>query len=754
MKTLLKLSLIYFFFIYQLDAQLPGDHCSDPPILDVNTEYSINNLNTSQFSPGAPIQGHSATGGNVRGFWFRVRIPTNFYATEIRVYNVSNLFDPVIGLKSHCTYSYYPADNGYQYQDQNGYGGSETFHTGLTGPGPNNDGIYHIRIYHYNPNEVPVVSFKIKITGQYQNTGYDLTIYNQSVDNSQPNAGDQIYLSCRQKFTGTCNCNTLNPNPKVGFFLSTNTTYENNNDLFLGEDNSTIGDSDASDPASYTWHIPSNFSPGNYYILFVADYDDQHSEIHEDNNTERVYISIGSGCNGVNITQQPQDATVSNGQSASFSVSVTGTPPFSYQWTKNNYNIPGATNSTYTTPPLSLSDNGNQYRCKITNCNGTVTSNAATVTVQQSCTPVYITQQPQTQNVIEGQSATFTVSVGGTPPFNYQWRKNGVAIPGATNPSYTTPPLNLSNDGDYYSCMISNCNGNYYAISNSVFTYVYPDTASDMTIYNNNTTLPNNFYTLWSGNTTQTVPAIKICADGSESTEIDFVNHSSVVSNNNIGFGIETTGNPDPDYDGSISITSNGNVITAKYTHPNIVDNSRSIKIKIYDLSNPGNVLCRIPLSIYRTPVLMIHGLWGNDQTFNEMQTQLINFGYDDFLTMKVDYSATNDYDFHTNENIVPQNIETLLTNLLNNHFSVGKVDIVAHSMGGVLARQYIQSPNYKHNIRKLITLNTPHSGSHLANPISNLIHDNLQLPVLIQEMVKSILETLALRTFHFKVRC
>src|SRR5207245_1716613 len=43
------------------------------------------------------------------------------------------------------------------------------------------------------------------------------------------------------------------------------------------------------------------------------------------------------------ITTQPASQTVTAGQTASFSVAVTGTAPLSYQWQKNGVNIAGAT---------------------------------------------------------------------------------------------------------------------------------------------------------------------------------------------------------------------------------------------------------------------------------------------------------------------------------------------------------------------------------------------------------------------------
>ncbi|HWZ51359.1 MAG TPA: discoidin domain-containing protein [Granulicella sp.] len=70
-----------------------------------------------------------------------------------------------------------------------------------------------------------------------------------------------------------------------------------------------------------------------------------------------------------------------------------------------------------------------------------------------------ITTQPTNQSGDVGSTATFTVTAAGTGPFTYQWLLNGVAIPGATASSYTTPILAASNNGALYSVTVSNPGG-------------------------------------------------------------------------------------------------------------------------------------------------------------------------------------------------------------------------------------------------------------------------------------------------------
>jgi hypothetical protein len=70
--------------------------------------------------------------------------------------------------------------------------------------------------------------------------------------------------------------------------------------------------------------------------------------------------------------------------------------------------------------------------------------------------PPSITTQPANAVVGVGQVATFTAAASGTPPLNYQWSKNGTAIPGATSTSYTTPPAVQTDDGSTFAMTVIN----------------------------------------------------------------------------------------------------------------------------------------------------------------------------------------------------------------------------------------------------------------------------------------------------------
>jgi hypothetical protein len=156
------------------------------------------------------------------------------------------------------------------------------------------------------------------------------------------------------------------------------------------------------------------------------------------------------------ISVQPQNQAVTPGATATFSVVASGTGGLNYQWSKNGQNIGGTNHPSYTTPATVASDNGATFTVTVTNSFGSLTSNAATLTV--SLTPT-ITAQPQSQSVALGATATFSVVASGTAPLSYQWYKNGTPIAAATSSSYTTPATVSGDNGSTFSVVVSNSSG-------------------------------------------------------------------------------------------------------------------------------------------------------------------------------------------------------------------------------------------------------------------------------------------------------
>jgi hypothetical protein len=151
------------------------------------------------------------------------------------------------------------------------------------------------------------------------------------------------------------------------------------------------------------------------------------------------------------ITQQPPASlTVCVGQSVTLRVTATGTG-LRYQWRRNGTPIPGATQSSYTIAAVQPADSGIYDVVVSGECEPPAYS---TQTELRVTGPPQIVEHPQSQSVRVGQSVTFRVQAQGQN-LQYQWRKNGVAIAGATQPQYTIAAAQLA-DAGLYDCLVWN----------------------------------------------------------------------------------------------------------------------------------------------------------------------------------------------------------------------------------------------------------------------------------------------------------
>ena len=143
-----------------------------------------------------------------------------------------------------------------------------------------------------------------------------------------------------------------------------------------------------------------------------------------------------------------QSATVSAEGSVTFSVTVDGTAPFTYQWKKGGIAITGATASTYKITAAKAGDAGN-YTVVVTNSAGSATSDLGVLAVSAGAVAPAITTQPASVTVAPGASASFTVAASGNPSPSYQWKKGGVNIAGATSATYSIASVVAGDAGSY-----------------------------------------------------------------------------------------------------------------------------------------------------------------------------------------------------------------------------------------------------------------------------------------------------------------
>ncbi len=99
------------------------------------------------------------------------------------------------------------------------------------------------------------------------------------------------------------------------------------------------------------------------------------------------------------------------------------------------------------------------------------TTNLVLNAVAFSNVPPIIVSHPASQTVPAGAFVTFNVIATGTEPFTYQWQKNGLALPGATNVALTLPGV-VAEDGGFYRITVANGGGS--ALSSNALLTVNP----------------------------------------------------------------------------------------------------------------------------------------------------------------------------------------------------------------------------------------------------------------------------------------
>ncbi len=194
-------------------------------------------------------------------------------------------------------------------------------------------------------------------------------------------------------------------------------------------------------------------SPDQYYATVTNAVGTTTSDI--------AYLSVKAASPLAIITVQPLPTLVATGQAASFSVTATGTS-LSYQWSKEGVPVPGATSATYSIPSVTLSHVGN-YTVAVVNTVDSVASlptisNSVGLTVRPASPIIVI--QPTSRSVVINDSTTFSVTATGSSNgvLTYQWRKDSVAITGATSASYTITSVTSGHAGNYSVSIINTVN--------------------------------------------------------------------------------------------------------------------------------------------------------------------------------------------------------------------------------------------------------------------------------------------------------
>ena len=175
------------------------------------------------------------------------------------------------------------------------------------------------------------------------------------------------YLSGQQNSNGSCSAGT-----SFDSLTQSDLSVE-----IIGTDQSTVLASATGNPAGVAESIVDLDlidGAGTYYIHVFGDSD-----------AVQLYdmsITADTACEAPQISQEPVGQTVCAGDAVVLSVTATGTAPLDYQWRRNGIDVLTGTSDVLTIDPASGADSGD-YDVVISNACDTITSSAATVTVEE-----------------------------------------------------------------------------------------------------------------------------------------------------------------------------------------------------------------------------------------------------------------------------------------------------------------------------------------------------------------------------------
>ncbi|MFC5201173.1 esterase/lipase family protein [Streptomyces kaempferi] len=112
-----------------------------------------------------------------------------------------------------------------------------------------------------------------------------------------------------------------------------------------------------------------------------------------------------------------------------------------------------------------------------------------------------------------------------------------------------------------------------------------------------------------------------------------------------------------------------------------------------------------------KPPVVLLHGFIDNRSVFVLLRRNLAQHGRQHIESLN--YSPLT-YDIRTAAELLGRHIEDICERTGRD-----RVDIVGHSLGGLIARYYVQRLGGDLRVRTLVTLGTPHSGTRVV-PLMN----------------------------------
>lgn len=157
----------------------------------------------------------------------------------------------------------------------------------------------------------------------------------------------------------------------------------------------------------------------------------------------------------LNISTQPNSATIYEGGSQTFSLAYSSSHPATVTWLKNGTPISGASGNSLSISAATTADAGT-YSCSVSDGSISASCTPFTLTVYSI---VRIGSQPSGLTLNTGGSGSLSVAATGTGPLSYQWYLNGSPISGATSAQLNLTSVSSVHQGQYY-CVVANAGSN------------------------------------------------------------------------------------------------------------------------------------------------------------------------------------------------------------------------------------------------------------------------------------------------------